>query len=228
MSSPLPEEGTAKYYEAVADEPSDFIDDGPEEATAATKATKKDADVKVAKKAAEVKEKNFLDAIAQKAVVDAAQKEIDDIQAGMNPDQKARMLTAYGVIDDAKAATTSAKKRAPKGLYKTQCDDVLKKIETTIKYIEDKHKDEHRELYLLGLYVKEFESRVPFDRAEHDAFKNWLTDNKVSIGLTKQTRKSVTPASTPAGSKNVSRAASVALNTSFENDEEAGAGTGSD
>ena len=91
-------------------------------------------------------------------------------------------------------------------------------------YIEDKHKDEHRELYLLGLYVKDFENRLPFDSQEHDAFKNWLTDNKLSIGLKKQTRKSVTPAATAAGSKNVSRAASAALGIAFEDDEEAVAG----
>jgi hypothetical protein len=211
MTSPLPEKGTAKYYEAVADEPSDFIDDGPEEGKVAAKAAKKAADGKVAVQAAD-----------GKVAVQAAptQKEIDDFMARMTTEDKARTLDAMGA--------TPAKKRAPKGLYKTQCDDALKKIETAIKYIEDNHKGQHRELYLLALYVKEFESRVPFDRAEHDAFKNWLTDNKESIGLTKQTRKSVTPATTPAGSKNVSRAASVALNTSFENDEEAGAGTGSD
>ncbi len=63
MSSPLPEKGTAEYYEAVANEPSDFIDDGPEEGTAAAKAAKKAADGKVPKKTAEAKEKNFLDAM---------------------------------------------------------------------------------------------------------------------------------------------------------------------
>ena len=57
--------------------------DEPGESKAA-KAAVKAADGKVAKKAADAKEKNFQDAIAQKAVVDAAQKEIDDIQAGMN------------------------------------------------------------------------------------------------------------------------------------------------
>jgi hypothetical protein len=199
MSKPLPEEGTPAYYEAVADEPSDFIDDGPEESKTA-KAAKKAADAKVAVQAA------------------PTQKEIDDFMARMTTEDKARTLDAMGA--------TPAKKRAPKGLYKTQCDDALKKIEPTLKYIKDNHKAEHRELYLLGLYVKEFENRVPFDSQDHDAFKNWLTDNKVSIGLTKQIRKSVTPTATPAGSKNVSRTPSVALDISFENDEEAGAGAG--
>jgi hypothetical protein len=69
---------------------------------------------------------------------------------------------------------------------------------------------------------------LPLDSQEHDAFKNWLTDNKLSIGLKKQTRKSVNPAASPAGSKNVSRAVSVEPDISFENDEEEGAGAGSD
>ena len=189
--------------------------DEPGESKAA-KAAVKAAAGKVAKKAVDGKAADD-NVVAQGA---PTQKEIEAFVARMTPDNKAGLLDAMGA--------TPAKKRAPKGLYKTQCDDALKKIETTIKYIEDKHKDEHRELYLLGLYVKDFENRLPFDSQEHDAFKNWLTDNKISIGLKKQTRKSVTPAATPAGSKNVSRAASVALDISFENDEEAGAGTGSD
>ena len=201
MSKPLPEEGTPAYYEAVADEPSDFIDDGPEEGKAAGKAAKKAADGKV---------------VAQ---APPTQKEIEAFVARMTPDNKAGMLDAMGA--------TPAKKRAPKGLYKTQCDDALKNIKPTLKYIKDNHKDEHLELFLLGLFVKDIENGLPFDSSEHDAFKHWLTDNKLSIGLKKQIRKSVTPAATPAGSKNVSRAASVALNTSFENDEEAGAGAGS-
>jgi hypothetical protein len=208
MSSPLPEKGTAKYYEAVADEPSDFIDDGPEEGKVAAKAAKKAADGKVAVQAAD-----------GKVAVQAAptQKEIDDFMARMTTEDKDRVLAAY----------TPVKKRAPKGAHKTKCDEALKNIKPTIKYIFDNHKDEHLDLYLLGLYVKDFESRLPFDSAEHDAFKHWLTDNKLTIGLKKQTRKSVTPAASPAGSKNVSRAPSVALDISFENDEEAGAGAGS-
>ena len=189
----------------------------------------KAASGKVAKKAADAKEKNFLDAIAQKAALDAANKEIADIQAGMNPDQKARLLAAQGVVDAAKDAanTKSAKQRAPKGAHQAKCDDALKMIETSIEYIKDKHKGELLELYLLGLFVKDMETDVLVDSAEqseHDAFKHWLTDHKTSIGLKKVLRKSVTPAASPAVSKNVSRAASVALDISFEAAEEAGAG----
>jgi hypothetical protein len=156
-------------------------------------------------------------AVQAAAQVAPTQKEIDDFMARMTTEDKDRVLAAY----------TPVKKRAPKGAHKTKCDEALKNIKPTIKYIFDNHKDEHLDLYLLGLYVKDFESRLPFDSAEHDAFKHWLTDNKLTIGLKKQTRKSVTPAASPAGSKNVSRAPSVALDISFENDEEAGAGAGS-
>ena len=167
------------YYETLSEDPSDLINE-PEESKAA-----KDA-VKAAAGKVAVQAGAGADVATQAA---PTQKEIDAFMARMSTEDKDRVLGAY---------TPAAKKRAPKGLYKTQCDDALKKIETTIKYIEDKHKDEHRELYLLGLYVKDFENRLPFDSQEHDAFKNWLTDNKLSIGLKKQTRKSVTPAASPA------------------------------
>ncbi len=68
------------------------------------------------------------------------------------------------------------------------------------------------------------ENDLLVDSVEHDAFKHWLTDHKLSIGLKKVPRKSVTPAASPAVSKNVSRAASVALDISFEADEDAGDG----
>ena len=38
MSKPLPKEGTKEYYEMLADEPSDFIDNGPEESKTAAEA----------------------------------------------------------------------------------------------------------------------------------------------------------------------------------------------
>jgi hypothetical protein len=111
----------------MSDEEVDFAaydKDEPGESKAA-KAAVKAADGKVAKKAAEAKEKNFQDAIAQKAAVDAANKEIADIQGGLKPDQKARLIAAQRVLDDAKD-TNSAKKRAPKGAHKAKCDDAHK------------------------------------------------------------------------------------------------------
>ena len=110
----------------------------------------------------------------------------------------------------AAANAKSAKKtRAPKGLYQTQCDDATKKIKPTIQYIKDNH-NVHRDCYMLGLYLKDITDALP-ESADHEAYKRWLTDNKTFVGLKKQTRKSVTPASSPgAVSANVSRAASAA------------------
>ena len=122
----------------------------------------------------------------------------------------------------AKDAQSAKKTRAPKGFYATQCADITKKIKPTIKYIEDNH-NVHREYYMLGLFVKDLTDALP-ESDDHDAFKHWLTDNKLSIGLKKQTRKSVTPAASPVVSKNVSRAASAALGIAFEDDEEDVAG----
>ena len=98
MSKPLPEEGTPAYYEAVADEPSDFIADGPEEGTAAAKAAKKAADGKVAKKAADAKEKRFQAALDEKAAKETAQKKIDNYTAMMSPDDKKGLFAAMGVV----------------------------------------------------------------------------------------------------------------------------------
>ena len=81
MSSLRPKKGTAEYAEQCADDPSDFIDDEPEEAA---KATVKAASAKVAKKAADTKEKRFQTAIAEKAVFEAAHKEIADCMAKMS------------------------------------------------------------------------------------------------------------------------------------------------
>ena len=186
--SKLPEKGTAEYYEAVADEPSDFIDDGPEEGKAAAKAAKKAADGKVTAQAA------------------LTQKEIDSFVSRMTPDQRDGVLVAYGVSPAAK------KTRAPKGFYATQCTDVMKKIKPSLKYIWATHKEQHREMYMLGLYVKDYTDAAP-ESDDHEAFKRWLTDNKESIGLKKQTRKST-------GADNVSVTSSVALFDMTINDDE--------
>ena len=155
--------------------------DEPGESKAAAKAAKKAADGKVAVQAA------------------PSQKEIDAFVARMTTDDKDRVFVALG--------GNSAKKRAPKGTHKTKCDDALKNIKPTIKYIEDNHKDEHLELYLLGLYVKDFENRLP-EGDDHDGCKKWLTDNKESIGLKKQTRKSTTATvpSSPLGKLTINEA----------------------
>ena len=130
------------YYETLSEDPSDLINE-PEESKAAAKAAKKAADVKVAVQAA--------------AGAGADNEEESDL---------VKQLRAELAAANAK----SAKKRAPKGLYKTKCDDALEKIKPTIKYIEDIH-TEHLELFLIGLFVKDRTDALP-ESDDHDAFKH--------------------------------------------------------
>ena len=99
--------------------------------------------------------------------------------------QKEKDIAVAEVI----AVKSAKKKRAPKGLYKAQCDDTMKKINPTLKYIFTNHKGQHREMYMLGLFVKDYTDEAT-ESDDHDAFKRWLTDNKEYIGLKKQVRKS--------------------------------------
>jgi hypothetical protein len=149
------------YYEKLSEDPSDLIINEPEESKAAKDAVKTAAG-KVAMQAA--------------AVAGADNEEESDLVKKLRSELAA-------------ANAKSAKKtRVPRGLYKTQCEDAIKKIKPTIKYIKDNH-NVHLECYMLGLFLKD----ITYDLSEsddHDAFKRWLTDNKEYFGLKKQTRKS--------------------------------------
>jgi hypothetical protein len=160
------------YYESLSEDPSDLINE-PEESKDAKDAVQ-DADGKVAVQAAA-----GADVPAQAA---PTQKEIADFMARMTPEDKDRVLVAYGVLPAVK------KTRVPKGLYKTQCDAVTKKIASTIKYIKDNH-NVHLECYMLGLYLKDITDALP-ESNDHEAFTRWLSDNKECYGLKKQSRKS--------------------------------------
>ena len=202
------EKASQEYAEKLAEDPSQFYDDEPEESKAAAKAAVNAAAGKVAVQAGA-----GADVAAQTA---PTQKEIDAFLARMTPEDKNRVLVAHGVSPAAK------KQRAPKGLYQTQCVDVMKKIKPSLKYILDKHKEQHRELYMLGLFVKDYTDAAP-ESDDHDAYKRWLTDNKESIGLKKQTRKST-------GADNVSTMtlSDMTINDDEDESEDAGAGTGAD
>ena len=192
MSKPLPEKGTAEYYEMLADDPSDFITD-PEESKAAKDAVK---------------------AAADKVAVQAA------AGAGADNEEESDLVKKLRAELAAANAKSAKKTRAPKGLYKTQCDDATKKIKPTIKYIKDNH-NVHRECYMLGLFLKDITDALP-ESDDHEAFKRWLTDNKEYIGLKKQTRKS------GAGSTNVSMALGDLTIDDEDEDEDEEAGAGAD
>ena len=145
--------------------------DEPEESKAAAEAAVNAAAAKVVKKAADV-----------------GNEESDEMKK-LRADLAAAKLEAANAKAEVIAVKSAKKKRAPKGLYKAQCDDTMKKIKPTIKYISDNHKGQHREMYMLGLFVKDYTDEAT-ESDDHDAFKRWLTDNKEYIGLKKQVRKS--------------------------------------
>ena len=127
-------------------------------------------------------------------------------------------------LKDELALKSAKKTRAPKGLYKTQCDAVTKKIAPTIKYIKDNH-NVHLECYMLGLYLKDIIDDLT-ESNDHETCKKWFSDNKTFYGLKKQTRKS------DVGSTNVSLALGDltidqdTIDDDEDEDEDAGAGTG--
>ena len=147
---------------------------------------------------------------------DNLQKEKDNAMA-VAAAAKSEVLAAKS---EALAAKSAKKTRAPKGLYKTQCDAVTKKIASTIKYIKDNH-NVHLECYMLGLYLKDITDALP-ESNDHEAYKRWLSDNKEFYGLKKQSRKS------DVGATNVSFALgdlTLDQDTIDDNeDEDAGAG----
>ena len=182
--------------------------DEPEEGKVAAKAA-----VKAAKKAADAKEKRFQAAIAEKAVADAAQKEIDDILAGMNPDQKVRMLAAMGVV----AASPDGTK------CKYDHDANIKRLiayTASVRALMETYKDDYESVNYMGALCIHWKTLMPLDRAqtnEHVAFMKHFNKERHLYGLPE-----------PASSRASSRASSVPLDISIEEgsteDEEAGAG----
>ena len=210
-----------EYAEKLSEDPSQFYDDEPEESkTAATaanaasgKVAKKVADGKVAKKAADAKEKNFQDAIAEKAAKETAQKEIDTILAGLKPDQKAKLLAAQGVV----ASPGSAPRRSDYDHETKQMN--LVKNTAPVRALMETLKDDYECVYYMGALCDYWKSLMLLDRTqdnEHTCFINYFKKERHLFGL---------PLYVPAspGSKNVSRGVTPFVNE----DEEAGAGAGS-
>jgi hypothetical protein len=184
------------YFETLSEDPSDLIINEPEESKAAKDAVK---------------------AAAGKVAVQAA--------AGAGADNEEESDLVKQLRAELAAAKSAKKTRAPKGLYKTQCEDVIKKIKPTIKYIKDKH-NVHLECYMLGQFLKDTIIDDLPESDDHDAFKRWLSDNKQFYGLKKQVRKS------GVGSTNVSVALGDltldqdTIDDNEDEDEDAGAGAG--
>jgi len=197
----FPEKYSKEWHEMKAEDPSQIQDNAAE-------AAMKAAAGKVVKKASDA---------------DVGNEEESDVIKKLRADLAAAKLDAVNAKAEALAAKSAKKKRAPKGLYKAQCDDTMKKINPSLKYILANHKEQHRELYMLGLFVKEYTDAAP-ESDDHDAYKRWLTDNKEYIGLKKQVRKSTNASFNTSSSFIETNEES----TDDDEDEEAGACAGSD
>ncbi len=183
----------------LADEPSDFIDDGPEESKVAAG--------KVVKKTADEKEKRFQASLAEKAAAEAAQKEIDDIVAKLAPDQKERMLAAMGVVVAASTAA-SPLSRHPNYDHETKQKNLVKNTEHVRAQME-KLKDDYECVHYMGSLCDYWKSLMPLDHAqtnEHVAFLRYFRKERHLYGLPKFV--AATPSSK--GSKASSRTASLA------------------
>ena len=176
--------------------------DAPESKTAA----------KSTKKAADAKEKNFQDAIAEKAAKETAQKKINAYMAKMSDDDKAGLLAALGVVSPG-----SAPRRSDYD-HETKQKNLVKNTAPVRVHME-KLKDDYEAVFYMGSLCDYWKSLMPLDRAqtnEHTAFLRHFKKDRHLYGLPE-----VIPASP--GSKNVSRGVTPFVNE----DEEAGAGAGS-
>ena len=184
--------------------------DEPGESKAA-KAAVKAADAKVAKKAADAKEKNFQDAIAEKAAKEVAQKKIDAYIAKMSDDDKAGLLAALGVL----ASPGSAPRRSDYD-HETKQKNLVKDT-APVRVQMEKLKDDYECVHYMGALCDHWKSLMPLDRTqtnEHVAFLRHFKKDRHLYGLPE-----IAPASP--GSKNVSRGVTPFV---VNEDEEAGAG----
>ncbi len=114
------------YSETLSEDPSDLIINEPEESKAAKDAVK---------------------AAAGKVAMQAA------AGPGADNEEESDLVKKFRAELAAGNAKSAKKTRPPKGLYKTQCDDAIKKIKPTIKYITDNH-NVHLECYMIGLVLR--------------------------------------------------------------------------
>ena len=206
----------------------------------ATKATAK-ANVKSAEKVA-AQAKNFQAALDEIAVKETAQKEIDAILAGLKPDQQTRLLAAMGVV----AAPSAAASRHVRYDHEASLKRLIVDI-APVRAVMETHKDNYWDAYYMGSLSAHLMSMHNINdpanktkKNEHAAFLKYFRKVQHNYGLGVFVPRA-TPSSTSAGSKSVSRTASVALvddsiDESMEDydqdldndpdDEEAGAGAG--
>jgi hypothetical protein len=141
----------------------DYDKDELEEGKTAAKTAVKGVSAKVAKKAADAKEKKFQAVIAEKATTEAAQKEIDNILAGMNPD---RMLAAMGVVTVSPVGTKC----------KYDHEATMKRLianTVPVRAVMETHMAGYESVHYMSTLCVYWKSLMPLDRSqtnEHVAF----------------------------------------------------------
>ena len=150
------------------------------------------------------KSKNSAQKATEKADVAVAQKEIDDLMAGMNPEQKGRMLAAMGVVA---AASASAGART-KYDHETTMNNLIDDTEEVVALM-DKLKDDYEAVVYMWSLCNYWKSEHKIDATENHAKKK--THNAFLKHFKKYQHLHGLPPATPstAGSKTSSRAVSV-------------------
>ena len=132
--------------------------------------------------------------VKKAADADVGNEEESDVVKNLRADLAAAQIDVANVKVEVIAVKSDKKKRDPKGF----------------------------EMYMLGLFVKDFTDALS-ESDDHDAYKKWLTDNKEYLGLKKQVRKS-----TNSSFNEISFNEPIEESTDEDDDEEAGACAGSD
>jgi hypothetical protein len=154
---------------------------------------------------AATKTKKSAQKATEKGDVATAQKEIDDFMAGMNPEQKDRILAAMGVVAAASAPVGARTKYD----HETTMKNLINDTEEAVALME-KLKNDYEAVYYMWSLCNYWKSEHKIDSPENHAKKNAHT--AFMKYFKKHQHQYVLPPATPstAGSKTSSRAASVA------------------
>jgi hypothetical protein len=204
MSKPLPKKGTAEYAEQIADDPSDFIDE--------------EDDNEPGKDGCKSEEEDDND--------NDNEDDEDDDEAGVTTTKSALAAENKKLKAALEAALKAAPAASPMGRvrydHETTKKNLIKNTEP-VRALMETLKDDYEAVYYMGSLCDYWKSRMTLDRAqnnEHVAFIKYFRKERHLYGL-----PAFVPATpSPQGSKTSSRAASVALNESINEEEDEGAG----
>ena len=202
MSKPLPKKGTAEYAEQIADDPSDFIDE--------------EDDNEPGKDGCKSEEEDDND----------NEDDEDDDEAGVSMTKSALAAENKKLKAQLEAALKSAPAASPMGRvrydHETTKKNLIKNTEP-VRALMETLKDDYETVYYMWSLCDYWKSLMPLDRVqnnEHIAFIKYFRKERHLYGL--PAFVAATPS--PKGSKTSSRAASVALDESINEEDDEGAG----